>query len=605
MWTDLVERTGGNPFFLEESVQTLLETQALVGEPGAYRLGRALPTFAVPATVQTVLAARIDRLPAESKHVLQTAAVIGQEVPLTWLQAVADLSVAGLRRSLAELQGAEFLYETRLFPDREYTFKHALTQQVAYETLLQERRRALHARLVETLEARAPERLAEQVDRLAYHAVRGEMWDKALVYSRQAGEHAMARSAYREAVGAFEQALRALTHRPETRDTREQAVDLRLLLRLALRPQGDFARILALLGEAEVHATALDDPRRLGQVSMWLSNYFSLVGAYDRAVAAAQRALTLADASGDVVLHALANRYLGAAYQDQGDYRRAIDCLGETMVSLEGARRYQRYNQPYLPAVIACAHLAECHAELGRFAEGRAFGEEGLRIAEAMAHPTSLMYVIGEMGKLFLHQGDLPKALPLLERAVHLCHEADLSAHVPWNISPLGVALALSGRVDAAMSLLRQAMEQASGMDVVVLQARCRLALGQAQVLAGCLEEAQTLSEQALALARDHQQRGVQAYALCLLGEIAGRRDPVDAALAVTSYRQALVIAEDLGMRPLQAHCHRGLGTLCLGMERRAEARTELAAAMARYRAMDMTLWLPEVDSSLVAVEGR
>jgi L-ribulose-5-phosphate 3-epimerase UlaE len=124
-------------------------------------------------------------------------------------------------------------------------------------------------------------------------------------------------------------------------------------------------------------------------------------------------------------------------------------------------------------------------------------------------------------------------------------------------------------------------------------------------VLAGCLEEAQALAEQTLALARDHRQRGVQAYALCLLGEIAGRRDPADAARAVTFYRQALVLAEDLGMRPLQAHCHRGLGTARLGMERRAEARTELTAAMALYRAMDMTLWLPEVDSSLVAVEGR
>ena len=134
-------------------MRTLVETGVLVGEPGAYRLAQALPTIQVPATVQAVLAARIDRLPPEEKRLLQTAAVIGTEVPLPLLQAIAELPEAALHRGLAHLQAAEFLYETRLFPEREYTFKHALTHEVAYGSLLQERRRVLHARIVEALEA--------------------------------------------------------------------------------------------------------------------------------------------------------------------------------------------------------------------------------------------------------------------------------------------------------------------------------------------------------------------------------------------------------------------------------------------------------------------
>jgi class 3 adenylate cyclase len=240
----LIARTEGNPFFLEESVQTLVETQVLVGARGAYRLAQPLASLQMPATVQAVLAARIDRLPPEEKHLLQTAAVIGNEVPLPLLQAIAELPEAGLHGGLAHLQAAEFLYETRLFPEREYTFKHALTHEVSYGSLLQERRRALHACIVEALEALAGDRVAEQVDRLAHHALRSEVWDKALVYCRQAGEKAMARSAYREAVEYFEQALSALRHLPETRDTREQAIDLRLALRTALRPSGDPGRIL-------------------------------------------------------------------------------------------------------------------------------------------------------------------------------------------------------------------------------------------------------------------------------------------------------------------------------------------------------------------------
>ena len=243
----LIARTEGNPFFLEESVRTLVETRVLLGEPGAYRLAQALPTIHVPATVQAVLAARIDRLPAEEKRLLQTAAVIGTEIPLPLLQAIAELPEAALHRSLVHLQAAEFLYETRLFPDHEYTFKHALTHEVAYGSLLQERRRVLHARIVEALEALAGERLAEQVERLAHHALRGEVWDKALTYFRQAGEKAMGQSAYREAIGYFEQALSALPHLPEQRHTREQAIDLRLALRSALQPSGALGRILEVL----------------------------------------------------------------------------------------------------------------------------------------------------------------------------------------------------------------------------------------------------------------------------------------------------------------------------------------------------------------------
>ena len=259
---------------------------------------------------------------------------------------------------------------------------------MAYGSLLQERRRALHARIVEALEALAGDRLAEQVERLAHHALRGEVWDKALAYCRQAGEKAMARSAYREAVGYFEQALSALPHLPETRDTREQAIDLRLALRSALQPSGDLRRILACLREAEALAEALDDPRRLGQVSVFLSPHFHFMGAYDQAIAAAQRALALATAGGDVVLQALANQLPRQSLPVPGRLSSG-DRLprAEPWHPSTGRGGRERFGQVILPAVISRACLAWCHAELGTFAEGSALGDEGLRIAEAVAHP--------------------------------------------------------------------------------------------------------------------------------------------------------------------------------------------------------------------------
>jgi class 3 adenylate cyclase/tetratricopeptide (TPR) repeat protein len=599
----LIARTEGNPFFLEESVRTLVETGLLVGKPGAYRLAQPLDTLHVPATVQAVLAARIDRLPPEDKRLLQTAAVIGTEVPLPVLQAIAECPEAELHRGLAHLQAAEFLYETRLFPDQTYTFKHALTHEVAYGSLLQERRRVLHARIVEALEGLAPDRLAEQVERLAHHALRGEVWDKALAYCRQAGEKAMTQSAYREAVEYFEQALRALPHLPETRATREQAIDLRFALRHALMPSGDLGRILTCVYEAEALAEALDDPRRLGQVSLFLSRHFLLGGTYDQAIATAQRALALAMAGGDVVLHAMAHGFLGQAYQAQGDYRRAIDCYKQSMAAFDGAPRHERFGGYIVPAVADRSGLARCHAELGTFAEGSTVGDEGLRIAEVVAHPPSLMVASLGIGRLALYQGDLPRALPRLEQAMGLCQDADLPVWFPLVALALGAAYTLAGRVADAVPLLTQAMARATVMDMVGPQAFCRLSLGEAHMLAGHLEEAHALAEGALALARAHQERGNQAYALRLLGDIAARREPPEHQQAEAHYRQALALAEELGMRPLQAHCHCGLGMLYSKTGQQEPARAELSTAMAMYRTMEMTFWLPQVEGMLAQVE--
>ena len=221
---------------------------------------------------------------------------------------------------------------------------------------------------------------------------------------RQTGEKALARSAYREAVAYFEQALRALPHLPETRATREQAIDLRLDLRTALAPSGDM-RCPGDSARGRTLAEALDDPRRLGRVLLFLANHCNQVGAYDQAIAAGQRAL---DAAGeDVVLRA--HQYLGQAYEAQGHYRRAID---STVASLDRTRRHERFDQFFLPAVVSLARLAMCSAEFGLFAEGRALGEEGLRIAEEAAPPGSPMRAYHGLGLLALRQGDLPESPP-------------------------------------------------------------------------------------------------------------------------------------------------------------------------------------------------
>jgi predicted ATPase len=280
----LITRTAGNPFFLEESVRTLVETGVLVGALGSYRLVQALPTIQVPTTVQAVLAARMDRLPPEEKHLLQTAAVFGHEV---------------------------------------------------LRPLLQERRRTLHARLIEAIEGLAGDRIAEvasgrnpdQVERLAHHALRGEVWDKAVTCCQQAGARAYDRAAFREAVAAFEQALQALAHLPEDGDTRILAIELRLALGSPLFRLGEYRRDLTLLIEAEALARALDDRVRLGWVLAQMTAVLRLTGDLDGAIAAGRQAIELAAETGENALQAQASYTLGHAYWATGDFRQAVELL--------------------------------------------------------------------------------------------------------------------------------------------------------------------------------------------------------------------------------------------------------------------------------------
>jgi tetratricopeptide (TPR) repeat protein len=601
----LSARTEGNPFFLEESVRALGETGVLVGERGAYRLGQALPTLQVPATVQVVLAARIDRLPSEEKRLLQTAAIIGTEVPLALLQAIAELPEGALHRGLAHLQAAEFLYETSLFPELEYSFKHALTHEVAYGSLLQERRRVLHAGIVAASERLYADRLTEQVERLAYHAFRGEVWDKAVAYGRQAGTKAYAHSALREAVACCDQALAALRHLPESRATQEQAIDLRFDLRNALWDLGEIGQTLDYLREAATLAEALDDQPRLGRVSAYMCRYFRAMGAHDGAVESGRQALAVAEALGDVALQVAARHFLGVAYHILGDHRRAMGLLRSNIESLAGDRLRERLGMSALPAVASRAWLVLCLAELGAFPEGIAYAEEAVRIAEAVDHPQSLIFAYHSIGLLSLRQQGLSRAIPVLERCLEICRVYNLLVWFPETTVALGCAYAFAGRIAEAMPLLEQAEQRGASMGSISGHALRVGYVGEAYLLAGRMQEAVQFARRALDLSRAHKERGHEAWALRLLGEIASHQDSPEVEPAEHHYRQAQALAKALGMRPLVAHCHQGLGTLYAATGQREQARTELSTAIALYRDMEMTFWLPQTEAALAQVEGR
>ncbi|HZO28104.1 MAG TPA: AAA family ATPase [Chloroflexota bacterium] len=603
----LLERTEGNPFFLEECVRTLIDTGALAGEPGAYRLAKDVPTIDVPATVQAVLMARIDRLPPVQKRLLQTAAVVGTDVPYRVLEAIADDIVAPtaadptdqvpIHGALTRLQAAELLYEARLFPELEYTFKHALTHDVAYGSLLQDRRRSLHARVVQAMQALYTDRLAERVETLAEHAFRGEQWGDAVTYLRQAGEKAVSRSASHDAAW-FERALEALEHLPEDPTTLSQAVDLHLAARHSLHEAGQYGRVFDHLQRAQALAERLDDRRRQGWIAVYTCTHFYMLGDHRASIAAGHRAQIMAARLGDPALESEARSRTSWGHHARGEYERAIALNREVARGSRGRGEFHHFESVGGPPVFARTWLGLSLAERGEFEEGIAFGEEGIEIAASYGLAWSRAAADVGLGVVHLRRGELARAIELLERSYALSKTAGIDNWAPNCGAALGYALALSGRLDDAIAVLERTADPATAG--FVANGSLRVAyLGEALLLAGRLDAARQVAARGLELAEVHQERGNRAWVLRLLGETASHRDPPDLAAAEAAYHQALSLAEQLGMRPLQAHCHLGLGKLYRRVGRLDEARTELATAVTMLREMGMEYWLPEAEREL------
>jgi class 3 adenylate cyclase/tetratricopeptide (TPR) repeat protein len=594
---DLELQTDGNALFLEESVQALAEAQILVGEPGAYRLAARSPEIRVPASIQAVLAARIDRLPPDEKRILNCAAVIGRRVPHELLAMIAETQPQALEHVADRLRVAEFLYETRRYPTREYVFKHALTHEVAYTTLPQERRRRLHARIFEALVATG----AARPEQLAYHALRAELWDRAIAPLRRAAALAIANSADTGAIQYLEQALTALSHLPDEPATLRLAIDVRLELRNALMPLGDRARIFRTLVEAEALARRLGDHGRLGWVCGYLTPYLWGLGEYSRALATGRQALDTAERQGDAALKVIANRYLGHVHFAVGDYRQAVQQIQASLSSLQDGVIEQHFHLPYKSSIATSAWLASSLAELGRFDEAIELGRRGVADADAAGHAYSITAASCGLGIALLRRGEMAQAIPVVERAAALTRSGDFAALTAWITAMLGSAYTLAGKLDEALLLLEEGAARMAAMQVKISEASVIAALGETCLLSGRRAQAVTHAEHALRIARARQERGYEGWALRLAGEIAAAGSHDETAAAIAAFGDAIAIAEALGMRPLRAHCNFGLGRVHRRAGALEAARAHMATALRLYREMEMRHWLAQAEA---AAEG-
>jgi class 3 adenylate cyclase/tetratricopeptide (TPR) repeat protein len=595
----LVDRTKGNPFFLEESVRTLVETGALIGGRGAYRLTGPTAIVQVPASVQAVLAARIDRLSPEENRLLQMCAVIGQEVPDGVLQAVAEMREEDLRRSLAHLQAAEFLYETSLLPELVYTFKHALTQEVAYGSLLRDRRRALHARVLAAMEHAGHGRLSLNTERLAHHALKGEEWARAAHYLHLAGRRAIADARYASAVGFYEAAIRALDQQGEGADLTLK-LDAYLELGTARTEDGQLQGYRALMDQAAALARRLNDRERLAQVrvrqAQGLWNLWSGPGNLEAAIEGAREAFALA-APDDLRTRSYAQFLVGAALLARGRFRDAVREFdaGVTLFTTVPADAEAAGLVLPIRANLR-AWEAEAYATLGEFGPALAAANEAQQIASGLRHLSSQAHADGFTGYVLLIQGQLEAARRSFERGM---------AGIGFRTtSAIGLALCklLLGQRDDGLRALSHGLE-ISG-EPLAPQAKIMTRYGvlpaAAYLAAGLPEEAEAIAARGLALAMVDNARAyhvplgrIHAEALALQGKEPPRNEPL------SDWGRLLDLAAELSMRPELAHCHLGLGKLYRRTDKREQAQEHLTTATTMYREMSMTYWLEKADAEM------
>jgi DNA-binding SARP family transcriptional activator len=575
----------GNPFVAVEIVRA--RTRGDVGQAAA--------TKRLPERLQLLVTRRLDRLSARGRHLATVAAVVGQEASLPLLALA-----AGMCDAEAEDEAAE-LVQQRIFVERPggMDIAHERVRDAALAGLPGARARLLHRRVAEALEAHHAGRLDDHLAAIGSHHLAGEAWERAVGFFRLAGDRALAYGAHREAAACFEHALEALRALPEDRAVQEQGVDLLLNLRHALLPLGETDRIRDALGRAADLAERLGDRRRQAYVAVFLGSYYWWAGEHARAYELAAGGLRSGVDVGDAALCASATYFMAVSYETRGSYREAVRLLRPLATSTSGGIS-SAYGSVTAPAVFWTSHLARSLAELGDFAAARAAADEAMRIAAPLHHPFLTVHVICSAATVALRQGRADEVILQLEQLREINASGSAPVVFPINEWFLAYAYALVGHPGAA-DLLRRLERLTDEARFTYYYPFWLTLLGEGYLLLGQVEEALARAGRALELSRKRGERGNEGWSLRLTGDALWALRPRDEPGIADSYRSALAIADELGMEPLRAHGHLGLGRLEHRAGRAAEAERHHGIARQLFEAMAMTRWLPGPPGALTS----
>jgi DNA-binding SARP family transcriptional activator len=559
--------SGGNPFVAVETVRAQAAGAALGDGPG----------LALSERVRDVVGRRLERLSERGQALAGVAAAIGREFEFALLQRAAGLTEEETAAGVEELVRRRVLHGL----GERFDFAHDRIRDVVYGRLLAPRRKLLHRHIAEALERARVEGADVEPLSLGLHYRDAEVWDKAVEHLREAATRAAVRGAFRDSAACSEQALAGVRRLPESRENWESMFEVMSGLRAALIPLGDLERQVETLEELEAIATRLGDRPRLARILASAGYTVGALGEHRRAIEIATRGRALAEETGDILSRCGSDAMMGRAYYALGEYAHTIESAGRAFASMpEGA--YERFGpRSYFQMVGGRVWVSMALAEQGHFAEATTRIEEAIAIADRAEAPHERVWSRFGAGRVAFVQGEAERAIGYLEMILPQAR-SDLSIYISRIASTLGSAYLLAGRLDDALPLLEQAAAHGESIGFRHGHSLVLALLAHGSLRAGRVDEARRTAGEALGLARTLGERGWEAWTLYVHGELLAERKAGESA---GHYRAALALATELGMRPLQAHCHRGLAHV-------TGADAERALATGLYREMGMTRWL-------------
>jgi class 3 adenylate cyclase/tetratricopeptide (TPR) repeat protein len=598
----ILGKAAGNPLFMEELTHSLIENGSIQKKDDRYILSKKLSDIEVPDTIQGIIAARIDRLDESLKRIMHVASVIGREFAFRILQSITEMK-EDLKAHLINLQGLELIYEKRLFPELEYIFKHALTQEVAYNSLLLTRRKEIHGRIGKAIEGLYADRLEEFYEMLAYHFARGEDLKKASHYLTLSGNKAARRNSVREAHSFYKEALDTLHRLPETEERKKQELDVLALavtpLQLLAFPEGS----LGMLEKGEALAKELRDSRRLAIFYDMLSVYHNYRGDHLLAAQYSEGALEEGRKSGDLDLIVPVAHGLCLSYEGSGQFDKLVAMLPGVLDLLEKKERESDFfGLPVNAYAVLSGHCGAGMGNLGNFQEGELVLDKGLRHATRIGDVRALAFVEFAYGCFCYAKGDWKVAAEHLRKSITYSEEARFSMTLSLGWGFLGNAYVHLGDPETGRSYAEKGLKMHQDAGIEWLLSDLYLFLGDTHFQLGDLEHARGSVEEALRLSQKNHEKHCEAMAWILLGRILGRKETPDIGKAEECILQGMKFADELKTKPIHAQNHLFLGELYAHEGQKEKALENLTKAETMFLEMGMDYWLDETRKVLAGL---
>jgi len=604
----ILSRSAGNPLFMEEFTHSLLENGTIAKRNNRFVLSRDVSDIDVPDTIQGIIAARMDRLEENLKRTMQVASVIGRDFAFRILQTIVDMK-EDLKANLLNLQGLEFIYEKSLFPELEYIFKHALTQEVAYNSLLQKRRKEIHENIGKAIEEIYGDRLEEFYEMLAYHYSRSDNLEKACRYSRLSGEKASGNYSHLEAYGFYKDAIDLLNKSPETEDNQKEKIAVLYLMRLPIALLGFPEDSLGMLQEGERLSKELGDERHLAWFYSVMSSYYSFKGNPQLGMKYTEDAFEGARKNQDIELLANLGVGLAVSYNGAGEYYKIVDFAPDVIDLIEKAERETDYFSAGMnPYSVLCSFCGMCMGHLGAFNEGKTILEKGLRNSTEMNDPATLGLVEMLYGLFYLIKGDWGLSKEHFQKCIKISEETKWVVGCAMSWSGLGFAHSMLGDPETGRRHAEKGnkMHRDSGTEVFL--SFHNWMLGSIHLDLGDLNNARSLMEEALRLSQKNDEKYTEGDSLIWLGMLLGKMEPSQTDKAEECILKGIGILRGLKLKAFYSLGYLYLGELYHNAGKKEKAKNNLKKAEGMFLEMGMDYWMARthaVHSDLHKQEGE